>query len=637
MKRNIYIQNMPLEEARELFLHRLKETDFFRLTTEQVGVLDAEGRITAAPVVAKRSCPHYIASAMDGIAVKAAATFGASETNPVEIPENDYLVVDTGDYIPPQFDAVIMIEDVNFISGTARVIKPAVPWQHIRSIGEDLVAEDLIVPSCTLVGPYETASFVTAAVNTLEVVKKPVVYIIPTGTELVEWGQADMPPGDIVDSNSRMLAGLCREWGAIPVRHSIIMDDRQLIMDAVLKACNEADIIVVCSGSSAGRDDYTAGIVEELGELVVHGLATRPGKPAILGIVDSKPIIGVPGYPVSANLIFNLFAKPVIYRKQGLPEPELPALECTISRKLPSSMGVDEFVNVNVGCVNEHFIAYPLSRGAGITTSLVKADGFIHIERGNEGLQAGSNCTVWLKHPQQLIKNTIIAIGSHDMSLDILADIMQIEYGIRLVSTNVGSMGGIMSLRRQETHISGIHLLDFDTGMYNLSYIEKYLEGQKLLLLNLVQREQGLMVKKGNPLHIEGLKDLSREELRYINRQKGAGTRILLDYLLSREGIEATSINGYNREEYTHLAVAAAVKNDACDVGMGIFASSRVMDLDFIPITKEQYDLCVLPDSMDKSQLDCLLTTIQSKDFRKRVESFGGYAAKMSGNIIYSN
>jgi molybdenum cofactor synthesis domain-containing protein len=637
MKRNIYIQNMPLEEAQKLFLQLLEEKNFFNLSTETVKVLEAEGRISALPVSAKRSCPHYMASAMDGIAVKADKTFGASETSPVKLEENDYWEVDTGDYIPPQFDAVIMIEDVNFVSGGARIIKPAVPWQHIRSIGEDLVAEDMIVPSCTAIGPYEIASFVTAAVDEVTVVKKPVVYIIPTGTELVDWGSEDMPPGDIVDSNSRMLAALCREWGAVPIRHDIVRDERKLIKDAVLQARSQADLIVICSGSSAGREDYTAGIVAELGELVVHGLATRPGKPAILGIIDDIPVIGVPGYPVSANLIFNLFARPIIYRKQGLPEPKLPALDCTIARKLASSMGVDEFVNVNVGRVNNRFIAYPLNRGAGITTSLVKSDGYIHIERGKEGLEAGSACTVWLKHSDQLIKNTVIAIGSHDMSLDILADIMQKEHGIRLVSTNAGSMGGIMSLVRQETHMSGIHLLDLETGQYNLSYIHRYLSGKKIMLIHLVQRDQGLIIKKGNPLQIKDIKDLTRHGLRYINRQKGAGTRILFDYLLARENIDPQSINGYTREEYTHLAVAAAVKNDACDAGMGIFASAKIMDLDFLPVTTEQYDLCLLPDAMDHDQLASILKAIRSEQFRKRIESFGGYSAQMAGEIIYSS
>ncbi|HEX3011356.1 MAG TPA: molybdopterin biosynthesis protein [Syntrophomonadaceae bacterium] len=636
MKRNIYIQNMPLEQASELYMQRLEQLNFFNMETEQVDVLDAAGRITAEPVVARRSCPHYIASAMDGIAVKACSTFGASETSPVDIESNEYLEVDTGDYIPPEFDSVVMIEDVDPIPGGVRLIKPAVPWQHIRSIGEDLVAQDIIVPSCTPIGPYETASFITAAVDKVSVIKKPVIYIIPTGTELVDRGNDDMPPGDIVESNSRMLAGLCREWGAVSVRHKIIIDDRQLIKDAILEIEDTADIIIICSGSSAGREDYTSSIVEELGELVVHGLATRPGKPAILGIIKNKPVIGVPGYPVSANLIFTLFARPIIYRKQNMPLPKLPELECTIARKLASSMGVDEFVNVNVGRINNRFIAYPLNRGAGITSSLVKTDGIIHIERGNEGLQAGSPCKVRLRHSRQLIENTIIAIGSHDMSLDILADIMQKTYGIRLVSTNVGSMGGIMALRRQETHISGIHLLDYETGGYNMSYIEKYLAGQPLLLLNLVKRDQGLMVKKGNPLNISSLHDLSRKEVRFINRQKGAGTRILLDYLLAREDIDANAINGYNREEYTHLAVAASVKNDACDVGMGIYASAKIMDLDFLPVTKEQYDLCILPHSMDNKQQDCLLRAISSDDFRRRVEEFGGYDARTSGNIVFS-
>jgi putative molybdopterin biosynthesis protein len=463
-----------------------------------------------------------------------------------------------------------------------------------------------------------------------------VVYIIPTGTELVNRGSADMPPGDIVESNSHMLAGLCREWGALPVRQDIIIDDRLLIKEAILKAQKAADLIIVCSGSSAGREDFTSGIVEELGELLVHGLALRPGKPAILGIINGKPVIGVPGYPVSADLIFNLFAKPVIYRKQGLPLSQPAALDCIISRKLASSMGVDEFVNVSVGCVNNHFIAYPLNRGAGITTSLVKADGVIHIERGNEGLDAGSACTVWLKHSRPTVENSIISIGSHDMALDILGDILQKEYGIRLVSTNVGSMGGIMALRRQVTHMAGIHLLDYSTGRYNIDYVKKYLGDHDILLLNLVQRDQGLMVKKGNPLQITGLSDLPGTDIRFVNRQKGAGTRLLLDYLLEREELDTAAINGYNREEYTHLAVAAAVKNDACDVGMGIYASARVMDLDFIPVTREQYDLCLLPCTMGERQLECLQQAIQSHEFRQRVQEIGGYNMDKTGSIVFS-
>ncbi len=638
MDRNIYIENMPLEEALNIFMQRLEQCGYFTIESEEIDILKSQGRVTSFPVTAKRSSPHYIASAMDGIAVKADSTYGANELNPITlIRDKDFIEVDTGDYIPNNFNAVVMIEDVNFINANAQVIKPAVPWQHIRSVGEDLVAQDMIVTCSNKIGPYEVASFLTAAVDTVSVVKKPVVAIIPTGTELCDRGNENMKPGEIVESNSRMLAGLCQEWGADPLRHDIVIDNKEMLRKAVSEIKDDANMIIICSGSSAGREDYTSSIVEEFGELLVHGIATRPGKPAILGIIDNKPVIGVPGYPVSAQLIFTLFARPVLYKKQGLTMPELEELECTVSKKVASSMGVDEFVHVNVARINDKYVSYPLSRGAGISTSLVKADGVIHIERGNEGLQAGNTCTVLLNRPRYIVDKTLVTIGSHDMSIDILANILQSKYDKRLISMNVGSMGGIMALRRRETHFSGIHLLDYENGEYNLSYLHRFLPDEKWILVNLVKRQQGLIVKKGNPMKIKSLKDLLRKEVRYINRQKGAGTRVLFDYLLKQEDIKASQINGYNREEYTHLAVAAGVKNDACDTGLGIYASAKAMDLDFIPISEERYDLCILPELMQHKELEILLSAIKSDYFRNQTRVFGGYNLEISGQILHSN
>lgn len=635
MARNIYIENMPLDNAFALYMKHIDDCGWFRLESEAIDVLDSLGRCTAEPITARRSHPHYMASAMDGIAVQAASTYNASEVNPVDIPLTEILVVDTGDYVPSEYDAVIMIEDVNFIDEYVQIIKPAVPWQHIRSIGEDMVEQDMIVPSLTLIGPYELASFKTASVKKVMVLKKPVVAIIPTGTELVENGYENMPPGEIVESNSRMLAALCQEWGAETLRHDIVIDDKDLIRSAVLEVEKQADIIVVCSGSSAGREDYTSSIVQELGQLIVHGLATKPGKPAILGSINKKPALGVPGYPISAQLIFNLFAKPIIFKKMGKQQPEPLTIDCTIARKLPSHAGVDEFVNVNIARISDRTLAYPLNRGAGLTSMLVKSDGVVHIPRGSEGLDAGSPCQVSINRSPQVINSTLVCLGSHDMSIDVLIDILQKEHGIRLVSTNVGSMGGIMSLRRRETHCSGLHLLDYDSGDYNVSYLDKYLPDENVLLINLVKRQQGLVVKKGNPLHINSIQDLVRPDVRYINRQKGAGTRILLDFLLKREKLDVQSINGYNREEYTHLAVAASVKNDACDTGLAIYASAKVMDLDFIPVEVERYDLCILPDSLTKKQLDCLLASINSPSFSRRITEFGGYQLDQSGLTMY--
>ncbi len=632
MQRNIYIQNQPLEEALHLFITRLEEAGFFLPVTETIATRDSLGRVCGQPVFARRSSPHYIASAMDGIAVKASSTNQANELNPLRLePETGYLEVDTGDYIPPNFDAVIMIEDVNFVDGKAEIIKPAVPWQHIRSVGEDLVAHDLLVTSQQLIGPYELAAFHTAAVKEVEVLRKPRVAIIPTGTELVDEGSENMAPGEIVESNSRMLAALCREWGAEPSRHSIVIDDRELLRQAVLETKDQADMLVICSGSSAGREDYTASIVAEFGEVLVHGLAIRPGKPAILGIIDNKPVIGVPGYPVSAALVFNLFARPVLFRRQGLAEPKAEELSCRISRKVPSPMGVDEFIYVNVGRTGSDFVAYPLSRGAGISTSLVKADGVLQIPRGQEGLNAGAPCTINLFTPRRILENTLISIGSHDLVMDLWANFL-VQHNLRLVSTNAGSMGGIMALKRGETHLSGIHLLDADTGNYNISFLKRFVD-QNWLLLHLVKRQQGLIVAPGNPLGLNSIHDLLRDGIRYVNRQPGAGTRILLDYLLKNEDLNPACINGYNREEYTHLAVAAAVKNGAADAGLGIYAAARALELDFIPIIEEEYDLCILPDLLTTGILEVLQETLQSRDFRREILACGGYDPSRSGTV----
>ena len=636
MNRNIYIDNMPLEKALQLFMDGLQSNDWFAKTIEWVAVRDSLHRTTAEPIIAKRSSPHYVASAMDGAAVKSALTFGASESNPVDIMASDYLEVDTGDYVPKEYDAVIMIEEINFFPAHMQIIKAAVPWQHIRSIGEDMVEGDMIVPSLRLIGPYELAAFITAGVETVPVIKKPTVAIIPTGTELVESAQIQMSPGDIVESNSYMLMSLAQEWGAAAFRHEIVIDDREQIKQAVREVKAQADVIVICSGSSAGREDYTASIVRELGELLVHGVAVRPGKPAILGIIDHKPVIGVPGYPISAGLIFNLFAKPIIYRKMGLSIPEATIIKGSISKKLPSPMGVDEYVNVNIARIGAKLIAYPLNRGAGLSSMLVKSDGVVHVERGQEGLQTGACCNIVLNRSSREIENSMITLGSHDLSIDFLIDMLYRQQGIRLVSTNVGSMGGIMALRRKETHFAGLHLLD-EKGDYNISYLHKYLPNEKYLLVNLVKRHQGLVVAPGNPLGIRGISDLAQKGLRYMNRQKGAGTRILLDYLLKKEGVAGALINGYNREEYTHLAVAAAVKNDACDTGMAIFASAKAMNLDFIPVAVERYDLCILTELVSPKQLDALLATINSSEFKISVSNFGGYELDLSGQIIYSH
>ena len=637
MQRKIYIENMPLDEARQLWMSHLDSLGFCTPPVETIKIESSLNRVSSKAIHAQRSSPHYPAAAMDGIAVRAADTYDASERSPVIISPDRYGEVDTGDYVPADYDAVIMIEDVNFENNYATIIQPAIPWQHVRSIGEDMAAEDLIIPSYTKIGPFEQACLITAAIDEIEVVKQPVVAIIPTGTELVNYGTDSMVPGEIVDSNSHMLGALCQQWGAIPLRHRIVVDDHDQIKSAVLEMIYQADMLIVLSGSSAGREDYTSAIIAELGQLLVHGLAIRPGKPAILGSIQGKPVMGIPGYPISAQLVFHLFARPALYAQQGLSEPEGSSLDCQVARKLPSHMGVDEYVYVNCAQITDHYYAYPLNRGAGVTTSLVKADGFIRIPRGSEGLNAGEHAQVVLHRSLTPINNTMVCIGSHDLTMDVLADLLQRHHGIRLISSNVGSMSGIMSLRRLETHLAGIHLLDPHTGDYNTSYLRRYLPDTKWQLLTLVRRRQGLMVKAGNPLHVTDLSDLTRSGIRFVNRQKGSGTRVLLDHLLDKQGLNNEDIYGYNHEEFTHLAVAAAVKNDACDVGMGVYASAKISGLDFIPIIEEDYELCILPDLIKPDYLQLLIDVVKSKEFAARVTSLGGYSLEGSGELRLSS
>ena len=635
-KRNIYIDNIPLEQAQKLFQEAIKECSIFQLT-ESIGVEDALNRVTAEPVFAEISNPHFNAAAMDGIAIAAKKAFGASEKNPARLKRQvDFIHVDTGDVIPEGYDAVIMIEDViQEDDETVLIYKSPVPWQHIRPIGEDITATEMIIPSNHQISPVDIAALLAGGVMEVTVYKRPKVAILPTGTELVEAGKP-LKKGDIIDFNSHMFANLITEWGGEPNRYGITRDDYEELKENILKAVSENDVVLVNAGSSAGSEDYTSSIIRELGEVVVHGIAIKPGKPSILGIIDKKPVLGIPGYPVSAFFVMELFVKPLIdrlTRRQVKARKKIPA---TTARKIVSSLKHEEYVRVKLGNVDGKFIATPLERGAGVIMSLVKADGFVTIPRNLEGYEAGDTVEVTLFKDFENVKNTIVAIGSHDPMLDILADILHRNYpNLFLSSSHVGSMGGIMALRRGECHIAGIHLLDPEDGTYNVTYLNRYLRNEEMALIHVVERTQGLMVKKGNPKGITSLNDLMREDVRFINRQKGSGTRMLLDYYLNKINIDPALINGYDREEYTHLTTASAVLEDSADVSLGILSAANALGLDFIPICGEQYDLAVPVKFLEQGLIDPLLEVIKSEEFAQALERMGGYELKRIGEVKY--
>jgi putative molybdopterin biosynthesis protein len=637
--RDMYLEDIPLEEALARFWAALSRVDALTpLASEQVDIDDALGRVTAEPVFAKRSVPHYHASAMDGIAVRAEDTVGASETAPVQLSVGAQAIwVDTGDPLPPDTNAVIMAEHVQDLGeGRLEILAAVAPWQHVRSMGEDLVATELVLPENHVLGAVDLGALTAAGHTCVAVRRRPRVAILPTGSELVEAGQASLAPGAIVDFNSVFLAGQVREWGGEPTRTPITPDDRTLIRDRVAAALEQHDVVVVNAGSSAGSEDYTASVIRELGELLVHGVAIRPGHPLVLGVARGKALIGLPGYPVSAILTSELFLKPLLYRLQGLAAPARPEARATITRKLLSPMGEEEYVRVKLGQVGERLIAAPLSRGAGVIMSMVRADGLLRIPRFSEGVLAGSEVEVALLRSMDEIGKTVVAIGSHDLALDLLSNALARRTpGASLASANVGSLGGLLALARGEAHLAGSHLLDEQTGEYNVSYIRRHLADRRIVLLHLAGRVQGLIVPRGNPKNISTLADLARSDVQFVNRQRGSGTRVLLDFQLRQLGIDPRAIAGYDREQYTHLAVAADVASGAADVGLGILAAARALELEFLPLFNEQYQLVIPRAHYESAIVGPLLEIVRDPAFGAEVNALGGYDVTDMGRLVW--
>ena len=639
-QRRYYLSDIPLEEAQDRFFSALLEAGALEpMPAEPAPLANARGRITAAPIWAVASSPHYDAAAMDGIAVRAADTTGATETSPITLaaggPEPQAVWVDTGDPMPRGFDAVIMIEHLHLVGDDhVSIMAPVAPWQHVRPLGEDIVATELVLPENHCLTPADLGACAAAGLGEIPVRRRPSVAIIPTGNELVPVG-TELKPGDIVEFNSLMLSGLLEEWGAAPTVLNAVPDVFVGIRDAARAALAVHDLVIINAGSSAGSEDYTALVVEELGQMLVHGIAVRPGHPVVLGIAEGKPLVGLPGYPVSAMLTAELLLKPLIegWLGQAGSGPR-PTVRAHLTRKVMSPAGEDEFLRVKLGRVGEKVVATPVQRGAGVIMSLVRADGLVKIPRFSEGADVGSEVTVELLRSLAEVENTIVAIGSHDLTLDLMSSFLRrVPGGVNLSSSHIGSLGGLIALRREEAHLAGSHLLDEATGEYNLSYIERFLPGVPVLLVNLVGRVQGLIVKAGNPREIGSLSDLLRSDITFVNRQRGSGTRVLLDYKLGEMGALPEQVHGYEREEYSHLAVAAAVNGEAADVGLGILSAARALDLDFIPLLNEQYDLVIPRVHYESDLLQPLLALLSNEEFRQAVHDLGGYDVGRMGTV----
>ncbi len=638
-ERNIYLEDIPLDEAQTKLMLALEQSGKAApLVGEEILLSQALGRITATAVWAKLSSPHYHSAAMDGYAVHAEDTLHATETHPIILQVGQQaFAINTGDPLPPYTNAVIKIEDVQSVAPDKVEIRASVvPRQHVRLMGEDMVVSELVLPANHKIRPVDLGAMAGCGYSTVSVRRQPHIQIIPTGSELVPVTQTPQP-GQIIEYNSLVLAGQIQESGGQAVITDIVPDAPAKIRAALEQAIQQRpDLILVLSGSSAGSKDFTASIIREIGQLLVHGVAVRPGHPVIIGLIENIPVIGVPGYPVSAALTGEIFIQPLLAHWLGQPSTvsTRPHVQAIMTRKLLSPIGDDDFVRVTLAQVGKRLLASPLNRGAGVITSLVKADGLAQIPRFSEGVNMGQSVDVLLYSPLYEIQQTILAMGSHDPMLDLLAEFLATHYpGYRLTSANVGSIGGLVALRRQEAHFAGVHLLDPKTGTYNISYLAKYLPNEAVTLVNFAHREQGYIVAAGNPHQIQGVADLTR--VRFVNRQRGAGTRLLLDYELQRQGIAPEAIVGYDHEEITHLAVAAAVVSGVADCGMGVRSAASAMGLDFIPFGWEQYDL-VIPDVYQSHPgIQNLLAALRDPRFHQLLGKQPGYDTRQTGQVVF--
>lgn len=629
-----YLTNVALEQAKKDYLQLLLDYGF-TAQSETVPVCEACGRVTAKAVYAVICAPHYAASAMDGVAVNAKVTFGATETTPVTLSSEQYIELDTGDPIPDGCDAVIMVEDiVRNADDSITIHAAAAPWQHIRQIGEDVCAGEMILPAHVSVTPSAIGAMIAGGVLEIEVICKPVVGIIPTGDEIIP-PCANPKPGDILEFNSSIFSAMVRQWGAEARTYPIVPDVFEQMKAMVSKAAAECDMVLLNAGSSAGREDYSAQVIRELGQVLYHGIAIKPGKPAILGCMGSKPILGVPGYPVSGIIVIEELLKPLVEQWLKVTDQPRQYVRAVLTRPVVSGLKYQEFVRVRLGYVGSRLMASPLSRGSGVVSSFMKADGILEVEQGVEGYEAGSEVTVRLLCRKDKLKNTLVVIGSHDPLLDEVGNMMHLASNeVFMSSAHVGSMGGIMAIRRGEAHAAGCHLLDTETGIYNKAFIKKYFPKGGVKLIRCVGRQQGLMVQHGNPLNMTAFADIARPGIRYVNRQKGSGTRILTDYLCKKEQLDTAAIYGYEREELTHTSVAAQIASGSADAGMGIYSAAKLYDLDFIPICIEEYDLLIPDHAWDTPMVQQLMSTLKSEAFREKLQAMGGYTLENPGEMI---
>ncbi|MBA4391398.1 MAG: molybdopterin biosynthesis protein [Syntrophus sp. (in: bacteria)] len=631
MKR--YLKTLTTEEA----LSKILAVTGHIEDEEELAVHQCMGRITTRPLFAQFSNPPFLCAAMDGYSVSFERTLGADLAHPMDLPRSHVDPVNTGDLLRRGANAVIMIEDVEEQEAHITIRKPVYLWQNVRMVGEDVIEGDMLLPVNHSITTFDVGMLVSAGITHAYVRKRPRMAVIPTGKELIDiFKERFDPQGEprLIDFNSYTLKCMAEETG-FEFSISAIARTKDDLRAAVRHAIGTNDVVLINAGSSAGREDYTEEIIGELGTIIFHGVSMMPGKPAMFGLIDGKPVFGVPGYPVSAVMTFRTFLVP-LFEKLMNTKKYGKTVTCEAAYKIPSRVGIEEMLRVNLIENKGIYHAIPLPRGASLFSSMAKADGIVIIPENLEGYDESEKVACQLLRDEGEITGRIHIIGSHDLSLDVMRDLLKSRHpGTDLISTHTGSLSGIMALKKGITPLATTHILDEKEQIYNIPVIKKYLPETAVKLIHIAKRTQGLLVANDNPKNLTSVADLTRPGVRSVNRQFGSGTRILFDAILAKEGLHKDDINGYDREESSHTAVGILVRESIADAGVGIYSVAKAFSLGFIPLAEEEYDLLVTNEFTTDSRFVMLMDILLSAQFKERLLAMGGYNMDDTGKVKY--
>ncbi len=621
------------------------------LGVEAIGLEEASGRILAEPVYSRADSPPFDRSEVDGYAVDSRSIVGAEEDRPVklrivgkvevgrrtdvEVSIGEAAEIATGAPLPRGADSVVMVEYTRRVGDYIMVYRSTAPGENIGEAGSDIMIGDIVLSQGTLLTPREVATLIASGYKGVRVYRRPRVAIFSTGDELQEPG-TPLAYGKVYDVNGPTLKALSEECGADARYLGILADRYEEIKSRLEAALSDADIILTSGSTSAGLGDIIYRVVSELGEpgLLVHGLKIKPGKPTVTGVVNNRVFIGLPGFPLSAMIAFHIFARPIILGLAGLRPQTETRIVASMAYRVDAGRGKREFIPVHLVPSSKGIVAYPILGGPGAASTLSFADGFVEAGEEREFLDEGEAVEARLLS-QRLRPSDLTIIGSHCPGVSLVLELAGIEAKV----VNAGSVMGWLAVKRGEADIAGTHLLDDKTLEYNRPFLKVYgVEGDAALIRG-YSRRQGFIVAKGNPKGISSFKDLLRRGVVFINRNRGSGTRVLIDHNISAMiplDVASSRIRGYTREAKTHSAVAAAVAQGRADVGVGVEAWASAYGLDFIPLADERFDFLIPKDRLEKQAVKKFLEMLSSRRFAEELpKRLKGYTtAKETGIVL---